>query len=162
LVDGGECSAVDAERTKYPSLCVGISVLIGGFFFVVGGIMVNLFTAFAIPVLMIERTTVWRTLHRSFKLFSRNFVAILLLTLSVVLIVVVAIAAWFVVAVHTEDPSSRLQLTLMWSGIIVLGSLVIMAKATVTTVVIMTTVMPQGISVSLRCLSGRLNPSRIP
>jgi len=117
------------------SVCIGAVVEIGLWVFVIPGLAALIFTAFAIPVLVIEHVGLPAALKRSFQLGAANaanlFGFILVSTLFGILLTIVPLIAFFIIT--TANLPSWVNSFALWTCIILGASLTHMVVATMLT-----------------------------
>ena len=116
------------------SFCIGGICLIGGMFFLVPGVLGFALLSFAIPVLVIEDTTVSTALRRGFKLSSACPEVLFGLYALVLFIVIVAVVLLFVV-VGSVPPSADfpwwIGVSVFWVALVPLASILVIGTTAV-------------------------------
>jgi len=119
------------------SLALGLVCSLAGFLFILPGIVLAVFTSFAIPVLVIQDTTISSALRTGFTLAKTQFGRLLLLWVITVLLgcagLLGMIGAMALAPAWSDSLPRWMTGAAFWVGISIVASLCILIRATVTT-----------------------------
>jgi len=117
------------------SICLGVIIEMGSAFFILPGFVTLMFTAFAIPVLVIERSGILAAINRSFTLVFANPMPILGLILLSFLLGGLLMVCAFVVALSLSSPNFPwwVRSAIFWTCLILAVSVTQTIVATILT-----------------------------